>query len=324
MNKNFDIQKTKFKQSVKALYYDIYELGARIGANQLFLLAGGIAFNIFLYIIPLILILVYFINFFIEPEQLIQIIQSVLIDHLPSTDYYTDIIASVIQEVQKIANTSKVAGIIGFAILLWISSTVVSSLHACISKIFKIEQPHYFKTKLKDLGTTILLNILILVYCVFLPIVDFVGTFFDGLLPIPAFLDAYVSRLTLLATQSIISFILFYFIYWIIPTTKEKSHHWRACVATLIAVVFTELSRILFTWYISTVATYTRFYGTYAVLVTMAVWLYYSCFIILFAAELGNFLLDKRQAKSEATETETKSESETIFPLAKNINKEEE
>ena len=290
-------QNNSKKYFIKTAWDNIYELGRRISKNQLFLLAGGIAFNIFLYIIPLILILVYFVNFFIEPEELIQLVQNVLIDYLPTTDYYKDVIATVIKEVQRIADTSKVAGIIGFIILLWISSAVVSSLHTCISKIFKIEQPHYFKTKLKDLGTTILLNILVLIYCVLLPILTFIFTYLNGLMP--DFLEFYISKLTLTATQLVISFILFYFIYWIVPTTKEKSHHWRAYVTTLIAVITTELSRILFTWYISTVANYTRFYGTYAVLVTMAIWLYYSCFIILFAAELGNFLWDKRQMQLE-------------------------
>ena len=289
----------------------IYEFGTAVSDNKLFVLSGGIAFNVLLYIIPLILIFVYFINIFIEPTELIQMIQNALLHYLPHTKFYDGFIANVIIEIQQIASSSKVAGIIGFIILLWLSSIVISTLNSCISMIFDIEQPDYFRTKLKDLATTILLNILILAYCILLPIFNIGSSIINNIFPY--FLSGYVSQATIIITQLIISFLLFYFIYWIVPSNKTKLEHRIAFQATIIAVIATELARILFTWYVSTVSNYSRFYGTYAVMVTMAIWLYYSCFIILFSAQLSQFIGIRRHSKlnlsAENTQQTTKEEN---------------
>ena len=55
-----------------------------------------------------------------------------------------------------------------------------------------------------------------------------------------------------------------------------------------------ELSRHLFAWYISTVTDYGKFYGTYAVIVSIAIWVYYSSLIILLSAELGKYIYDNK------------------------------
>jgi len=282
-------------KTCKEIFKTIKEFGDTVSTHNLFILAGGIAFNILLYIIPLVLIFVYFINIFIEPDELIEIIQNALLNYLPHTEFYSGFIASIVIEIQRIAASAKIAGIVGFIILLWISSTVISALNTCISMIFNVEQPDYFRTKLKDLGTTILLNILILLYCILIPIFGIGTSIIYN--TFPNFLSVYISQATLVITQLIVSFLLFYFIYWIVPSNKTKSQHRIAFQATIIAVLATELARIVFTWYISTVTTYSRFYGTYAVIVTMAIWLYYSCFIILFSAELAQFIGARRQNK---------------------------
>ncbi|MDR0926332.1 MAG: YihY family inner membrane protein [Ignavibacteria bacterium] len=291
-----ELQKYYSFSKICHLIYDyVYFLGVRISEHKLFILAGGLAFNILLYIIPLVLILIYIINIFIKPDQLIEVIERALLDYLPYTEVYREIIREVIFEVQRISITSNVAGIIGFVILLWISSTAISTLNTCICYIFQTEQPSYFKTKLKDLGTTILLNILILIYCVLLPIISVVTTLFKSILPDEIL--PYLSSLTIRFSQLIVSFLLFYFVYWIVPAAKTRVHHWIAMRATIIATIATELARMLFTWYISTISNYSRFYGTYAVMVTMAVWLYYSCFIILFSAELSKYISYRKHLK---------------------------
>jgi uncharacterized BrkB/YihY/UPF0761 family membrane protein len=54
-----------------------------------------------------------------------------------------------------------------------------------------------------------------------------------------------------------------------------------------------ELSRYIFAWYISSISNYGKFYGTYAVIISMAVWIYYSAVIILLAAEISKYINDK-------------------------------
>jgi len=290
-----EIKELQIKIERSKSYNFIYELGLRMSEHKLFILAGGIAFNILLYIIPLVLILVLFVNVFIKPDELILAIEEGLNRYLPGVENYTQIITSVVAEVNNIAASSKIFGFVGFLILLWISSTVISTLNTCITHIFNLEQPHYFKTKLKDLGTTILLNILIVFYGVLLPVFSFAASFINSVTP--EVISIWLSKAIVILTNIIVSSLLFYFIYWIVPSSKTKMIHRISLNATLIAVFATEAARFLFTWYISTISNYSKFYGTYAVIVTLAIWLLYSCFIILFSAELSKYLWDLKEKR---------------------------
>jgi uncharacterized BrkB/YihY/UPF0761 family membrane protein len=168
---------------IKNIYDVIYELGSRMSDHKIFILAAGIAFNIVLYTIPLVLILVSFINIFLEPDELIVTLQQVTEQYLPNQQNYTTLISNTILEIETLATSSKIAGAISFVILLWLSSILISTLNSCISHIFQFEQPHYFRTKLKDLGTTLLLNILIILYGVLLPTIGFATSLIESIFP---------------------------------------------------------------------------------------------------------------------------------------------
>jgi len=288
-------------------YQFIFEFGNRMSEHKLFILAGGIAFNILLYIIPLVLIMVLFVNIFVDPDVLIETIENGINVYLPGIENYAQIIAGVVSEVNNIASSSKIFGIVGFIILLWISSTVISTLNTCITHIFNIEQPHYIKTKLKDIAMTILLNILIVLYGVLLPTLSFATSFIKGITSDE--ISIWLSKAMIMLANIIISGLFFYFIYWIVPSSKTKMVHKISLFATLIAVFATEIARYLFTLYISTISNYSKFYGTYAVMVTLAIWLFYSCFIILFSAELSKYLYDLKLKK----ELETTKDTYTII-----------
>ena len=286
-------------------YQLIYEFGDRMSKHKTFILAGGIAFNILLYIIPLVLILVLFVNMFVEPDVLIDAIESGINVYLPGVENYAQIIAGVVSEVNNIASSSKIFGIVGFVILLWLSSSVVSTINSCITHIFELEQPNYIRTKLKDIGMTMLLNILIVLYGVLLPVLSFASSFINSVAPDE--ISIWLSKTIVILTNVIVSALFFYFIYWIIPSSTKKKKHRIALYATLIAVFATEIARFLFTLYISTISNYSKFYGTYAVIVTMLVWIFYSCFIILFSAELSKYLYDLRTKKELETTKDTRS-----------------
>lgn len=298
-------RKQKKPLSIWKRIVDIYEknyakiegLIDNLDAHHTFLLAAGLAFNILLYIIPLILITIYLVNVFFKTDDLIVFIENTLVEFLPATDYYEDIIYKIISEVQHIADGSTLAGIIGVVILLWLSSTVISTLNTCLSTIFNITQPHYIFTKLKDIATTILLTFFILIYSVFMPIFNFLGNYINSIFP--DLLSGLLGNLFVVISPFIISFIVYYFIYGIIPYNKQEKIPRRLVLnTTFIAMLLTEVSRNIFTIYISNFANYNRFYGAYAVIITLAVWLYYSSFLILFSAELAKFLWDKKAEKN--------------------------
>jgi len=285
----------------------IYELGSSISEHKLFVLAGGIAFNILLYIIPLVLILVLFVNIFVEREVLIATTEYLIQSYLPGIENHAKLLNGIVSEINNIAGSHKFFGILGFVILLWLSSTVISTLNTCITHIFRLEQPHYFKTKVKDIGMTILLNILIILYAVLLPVFSFATSFINSVSIAPEEVNIWLSKAMVLLMNISVSFVFFYFIYWIIPSSKTKMIHRISINATLIAVFSTELAKYLFTWYISGLSNYSKFYGTYAAIITMLVWLFYFCFIMLFSAELSKYLYDLKEKRELQLKIDTRS-----------------
>ncbi|MBQ6269024.1 MAG: YihY family inner membrane protein [Bacteroidetes bacterium] len=263
-------------------------------SHHTFLLSAGLAFNILLYIIPLILITIYIVSAFFYTDSLLVLIENTLIDFLPKTDYSQKIIDVVLNEIENITRRSTSVGVIGIIVLLWVSSTVTSTLNSSLNIIFNVSKQSYLYTKLKDFGSVILITIFILGYCVFLPIFNFVKQYINTIFP--DFLSGVFSNIILIATPIFLSFIVFYFIYGIVPSGANNIPKKLIMQTALIATILTEFSRNLFTLYISNFANYTRFYGTFAVLIVVAVWLYYSCFLMLFSADLSLFIWSKKHA----------------------------
>ena len=271
----------------------VYEFGDRMSHHKLFIMAGGLSFNVLLYIIPLVLILTSFINIFIDPDVLVETIHKALNNYLPDSDSYSILISQILSEIESLNSGSKLAGTIGFVVLLWISSTVVSCLNTTISLIYNFEQPTYLLTKLKDISTTLILTILIIIYGFLQPLSSLAE--YRIIEIFPSEISSFLVKFYVRSTSIFVSIVFFSYIYWVIPSSKNKINNIIPIWSTVIAVVFIEIARILFSWYISHTTNYSRFYGAYAVIVTLAIWLLYSCFIVLFSAELSKFIWDKRK-----------------------------
>ena len=144
----------------------------------------------------------------------------------------------------------------------------------------------------------LVLSVLILIYSYAVPLVTFIIDLISDIAP--DIFTTFVSNILLMLFTLTTSFLLIYFVYRWVP--NERIPRKPRLFATIVTVVMIEIARHLFAWYISSVSDYGRFYGTYAVIVSIAVWVYYSSLIILVSAELGKFIYDHKWAKDHLTE----------------------
>jgi membrane protein len=82
----------------------------------------------------------------------------------------------------------------------------------------------------------------------------------------------------------------------------KRNEHWRhvfpgAITATLLWFPAT----LAFGWYVTSIADYTMFYGSFGAGIATLVWLYITAFSVLIGAELNGALFLNRLAKSEAS-----------------------
>ncbi len=282
------------KGAIYSVYEHLDKLTDRISKHHLYMLAAGIAFNIMIYMIPLFLMVIFIVSVVFDATAITDTLEKFLNDYLPQTEASYEIVHAVIHEIDKIFSHSTLFGSIGILGLLWISSILISSIRTGLNAIFDLPSPNIFIIyRLKDILLTIIFSVLLMIYSYAIPIVNFIIELTGDLLP--DIVGAFVGDMVLIGASIATSFVLFYLIFKFVP--NRLLPRFVRIVSTLICVVGIELARLVFAWYITAISNYGKFYGTYAIIVSMALWIYYSALIILLAAEISNYIYDLRKPR---------------------------
>ncbi len=267
--------------------FELFE--ERLDRHHTFMLASGIAFNILLYLLPLFLILVVIVRMFFGEQGIIQIFHNIMLEFLPPTSDTYNLIDTISKEIEVLVSYSSLFGIIGGVSLLWLSSLLISSFRNALNVIFNLKSRHIFLLyRFKDMLLIIVLTVLILLYSYAFPFISFLIEAASEISP--EIFTGFIQEILTLLASLVTSFLLIYFIYRWVP--NERIPRKPRIFATISTVLMIELSRHLFAWYLASVSNYGKFYGTYAVIVSIAVWVYYSSLIILLSGELGKFIYD--------------------------------
>ena len=105
---------------------------------------------------------------------------------------------------------------------------------------------------------------------------------------LPELRQSLLFGFTVRAASLVATTVVFFLLYRLVPNRKLP---WPVIlISTGVAVVLWELARILFSWYVNGATNFSKFYGGYVALASFALWLYYSAFVFLLAAELGQYI----------------------------------
>ncbi len=285
---------------IKKIYDFIYVLIERLDNHHVFLLAAGIAYSILLYLLPLFLVSVFVVSKLVDPVILIDTLQRLATEMLPPTEQTSRFLQTVIYEVNDIFNKSSLAGWIGVFVLLWVSSAFFAALRSGLNIVFEIPTPKIFILyKLKDILVTIVLTLLLLISSFIFPVISIIRVYL--LQFIPHQIAWLFSWLTVSMVTLVTSFVFFYLLFRYVPNARIPRK--VRLISTLLSVFLIEISRNIFAWYLSSLSNFGRFYGSYAVVASIALWIYYMTLIILISAELSKYLYDLKQVKAGNKET---------------------
>jgi len=281
--------KAFFKHYFGGLYH-------RIDNNHMFLFGGGLAFSLFVCIIPFVLIVFSILGNILDSttveEQLTYLINAA-IPYDAYAEYAKKVILSRIPEVIEYKNTAAWLGGIG---LLFAASGLFSSMRTVLNTIFGVtEDKHLIIGKLRDFAMILLLIIFLFMSILVLPVLNVLNEIahtvqFLEFLQVSTLLDIIFSVASLF-----IMFFLFFIFYYIIP--YEKLGKRVPLVAAFWATLFWELARQLFGYYIFHIATWNKIYGTYALIVVVAFWIYYTSILFLLGAEIGQLYRERKDAR---------------------------
>jgi membrane protein len=267
----------------------------RTGLNFLndhgFFLAMGLAFNLLLYFLPLILLMISALGYTVlESERAMVEVQSVVGQFLPrSEQMFAD-------NLEEIISNRELLGLVGFFSFLIFSSTLFGSVRHVLNVVFKAEQRRSF---LRGVGhdflmmlVTALLSILVITVASLLALARAFGT--EQLPMMTPVLETFLSVVGQLFTWLFL-FGIFYVFYRFTPArTLDRS---ALLIASLSATILFELARWAFGWYVAFAREALTVYGALAGLMFFFFWLYYSSIIFILGAELG-FACDRRPRRN--------------------------
>ncbi len=207
------------------------------------------------------------------------------------TSFFPDITSGITKELGKLI---KFKGIGTVSLILYgiLSFQVFASLQNALNTIFKVKKKRAFFWSIIDSLIIVTLIILIL-------IISFMAT---SLIPLLKklkllFPEIKIGFITTLLIQYFIPFLIILFticiIYIFFPKTKVKISN--AFVGALFTTAFLEVTKHVFTWYVSTIAKFGTIYGPLSAFVVFLLWVFYSSCIFLIGAEIVHNLTNYKK-----------------------------
>jgi membrane protein len=266
------------------------EFGRRVyikaGDDDIFFLAGGIAFNVLVAAVPFLLMLIAIFGYVLkaavnDPQQAaVEYVLSIL----PPSQRIVTLTRSLVGEV--VAGRTRF-GILGLVLFIWSSTRLVASLRSVLKHIFDLPEERpiiagmFFDLQMVLVaGTLFVFNTGITVA---VEAAQAYGVRWLGLSSYPEVQSVQRALARILAFCFIL--LMFVLMYRYLPKRKTP---WRiALVAAVFTSVSWELLKGIFAWYVTYVSDWRTTYGTLASLILLVFWIYYSAIVFVLGGEVA-------------------------------------
>jgi membrane protein len=267
-------------------------LYSRADEHHIFLLGGGLAFSLFVCIIPFVLIIFSILGSILQSASLQGQMNLLVEQIIPYENYATFVKDFIFLRIEEFKNYKNIAGLIGAVGLFLAASGLFSSIRTILNRIYKYDRSRFpLLGKLQDLGMVLLVLLFFLAATAVFPAlgilkeyaqkIDFLKILrFSGLQSVIIHLASYL-----------LIFILFYTVYSLVPYARLG--YKVTALSAFWAASLWEAARELFGYYITHMASLKQIYGTYVLLVVVAFWIYYSSIIFILGAEIGQLYRER-------------------------------
>ncbi len=269
--------------------------------DNIFFLAGGIAFNLLLAIVPFFLLLAGGLSYFLDhsPELRAREIATLVGTMLPAESTNAgEPIVRLLMQILESRGTVQLVSAIGF---VWFSTRLFGSVRSVLASIFDIEHERgIIAGKIFDIKVTIVATILLVGYTVLSAYLALATTQGSTLL-VELGLRSDVMGSVEYTIGRIIAFtsitILFFSLYKFLP--KRRIRWQMALLAALFASVMFEVAKNVFGYLIVSFSPQTMYTGTVAAAVIVVIWVYYGALIFILGGEVGQVFELRRVRKRQ-------------------------
>lgn len=285
------------------VYYYINTVQGRImDRHKLTTNAAAISFFFLLSIIPILFIVIIILGSFVQsPEEAERFLLENVLDRVPesSRQFILDLITQsrLIENVKTLLNHSGWVTLISIGSLLWTSSGAFAAIEDAMTTIFGVKGRNYFVSRLVEMSMVLIVGSLFLTSNIINMIIQslkksgavIVGVDFADL--------PYLWNFMTTVMPYVITIIMFYLIYKILPKTEIFSR--AAWLGAVVAGVLLELTIYGFAYYVKNFGKYDVFYGSVAGVVIIIFCIYLASIILLIGAEVTEIANTKLEMKKE-------------------------
>jgi membrane protein len=278
----------------------------RIDRHNVFLLSGGLAFSLFTCIIPLILIMFWILGNFLSSEEMELQIITLINTIIPYGEYAEFVKQIIFSRVEEVIELKNVAGIVGFSGLFFAASGFFSSMRTVLNKINGTDiDINFFLGKLRDFLVILVAIILFFASILALPLLELFTSIAESTPYLQFFNHPIFQQLFTILVSLVIMFVLMYLFYSFIPTSKIR--HRSALVGAIWASSLWVGMKILFGYYLANFQTWGKIYGTYALLIVIAFWIYYTAAVFIIGGEIAKLFDDRLKERIAAKHAKPES-----------------
>lgn len=278
--------------------------------NVLFL-AGGLAFNVLLALLPFTLVVVSGMALLLgsQPEVAVRTVTGLFPALLPNdSPVATELLRSLVTDVYRTRGAVGLYAAIGFA---WFSTRLFGSLRGVLALIFGSNDHGIVTGKLFDFVATMVATVGVVVYIAMTAYLDLATMQGEQLLVSLGLRESALTGIGYVGGRLvalIVIFTLFYSLYRGLPRKRPSVR--TATIAALSATLLFEAARNVFTLLVSRFDPSSLYTGTIATLVAVVFWTYYGSLLFLIGAEIAHATQMRRI-------DQTKMERETVAETLK-------
>ena len=267
----------------------------RIDDHHVFLNASGLAFELFLCIIPFILIIFAVLGSILASNN-IQYQINLLIDTIIPYEEYSEFVKKIIfTRINEVIEYKTIAGIIGGFGLFFAASGLFSSMRTILNQVFGVTKSvNLLLGKLRDFALVVMVILIFFLTTICAPIIDVLAQSAGQFKELEFFKAPIFQHFFLTLLSFIIIFLVFSVLYITVPIRKLRKR--SIAVSAFWAALLWEAAKQLFGFYLYHFSSFGKIYGTYALVVVVAFWIYFSSVVFIVGAEIGKLFQERLES----------------------------
>lgn len=279
------------------LKYYLGGIYTRGDANNIFLLAGGLSFSLFVCVIPLVLVIFSLAGLILQKPFVAEEINAFVDRVIPYQKYAAFVKELIFARVDEFKLYKNLAGVFGLVGLLFASSGLFGSMRTILHQVYHVGGgASILVNKLRDFGLVLVVMIYFILSITILPALQIVAGFAGSVDFLKQFDLTFLGDLLLRAGSFLIIFAAFFIMYFLVP--NERLAKKVVLVSAFSTALLWELAKELFGFYIANAVNLKRIYGAYMLGIAVVFWIYYSSIIFILGAIIGQLYRERSEKRS--------------------------